>query len=177
MIKESTNSAKSKKRIRGFTFIEILLVVGILGMMTLIFLPDIRKSTEVRKIENEAREILTTMQRAKLQAVRSKLNHRVRFEYKEDVWVYCVEIEQQSGQWNVPPRFNRQTIPSQFTVDVKFPDQTVVFSPLGFIGNFDSQQNWISLQSVKLKRSGQPDQRNISVLAGGSIRYEKSTSE
>lgn len=175
---ESSNCLiKSKGRVRGFTFIEVLLVVGILGMMALIFLPDVRKSTEVRQIENEAREILTTMQRAKFQAVKTKLDHRVRFEYKDNTWFYEIEIEQKSGQWNVPPGFVRKIIPSSFTVDVQFPDQYVVFSPLGIIGNFDNQKNHISLQSTMLKRSGQPDLRLISVLAGGSVRYEKSVSE
>jgi len=177
MAKSSNCLKKSKSRVRGFTFIEVLLVVGILGMMTLIFLPDIRKSTEVRQIENEAREILTTMQRTKFQAVKTKLNHRVRFEYKDNTWFYEVEIEQKNGQWNVPPGYVRKIIPSNFTVDVQFPDQYVVFSPLGVIDNYDIQKNHISLQSTKLKRSGQPDQRVISVLAGGSVRYEKSVSE
>lgn len=177
MARGSKHVKNSKKKARGFTFIEVLVVVGILGMMVLILLPDIRKSTEVRKIENEAREILTTMQRAKFQAVKTKLNHRVRFEYEEEQWSYDIEIEQQNGQWNVPPGFMRKTIPSNFSIDVQFPDQNVLFSPLGIIGNFDSQQNYISLQSTKLKGSGQPDLRVISVLAGGSVRYEKSVSE
>lgn len=177
MARGSKYIKNSKGKSQGFTFIEVIVVIGILGMMTLIFLPDIRKSTEVRKIENEAREILTTMQRAKFQAVKTKLNHRVRFEYKQEQWFYDIEIEQQNGQWNVPPGFIRKIIPTDFTVNVQFPDQTVVFSPLGIIGNFDSQQNYISLQSTKLKRSGQPDLRVISVLAGGSVQYEKTMSE
>ncbi len=177
MAKESKRSQKSKKRIQGFTFIEVILVVGILGLMTLIFLPDIRRSTEIRKLENEAREVLTTMQRAKFQAVKTKLNHRVRFESKDDVWFYDVEIEQSNGQWNVPPGFMRKTITSNFAVDVQLPNDNVVFSPLGIIDNFDNQKNWISLQSAKLKRYGQPDLREIRLLAGGSVRYEKTNSE
>ena len=177
MARGSIHVKNSKRKVQGFTFIEVALVVGILGLMALIFYPDVRRSTEIRKIENEGREILTTMQRAKLQAVKAKLNHRVRFEYRDEQWFYDIEIEQQSGQWNVPPGFIRKTIPTIFTVNVQFPDQTVVFSPLGIIGNFDNQQNSISLQSAKLKRYGQPDLRVISVFAGGSVRYEKSVSE
>jgi len=163
--------------VQGFTFIEVVLVIGILGLMTLIFYPDIRRSTEIRKLENEAREVLTTMQRAKFQAVKTKLNHRVRFEYKDDVWFYDVEIEHQNGQWEVPLGFIRKTVTSNFTVEVEFPNQNVVFSPLGIIDNYDNQKNWISLQSAKLKRHGQPDLREIFVLAGGSIHYKKSVSE
>ncbi len=177
MTKGSLNLKKSKEKVRGFTLIEVLLVVGILGMMVLVFYPDVRKQTEVRRIENEAREILTTLQRAKFQAVKTKLNNRVRFEYSRNTWFYEVEIEQDNGQWNVPPGFVRKTIPSNFTVDVQFPDQNVVFSPLGIIGNFDSQMNYISLQSTKLKSLGQPDLRVIRVVSGGSVRYEKSLSD
>ncbi len=177
MAKESKSSEKSKRKVQGYTFIEVILVVGILGLLMVIFYPDIRRSTEVRKLENEAREVLTTMQTAKFQAVKTKMNHRIRFEYKDDVWFYDVEIEQGNGQWNVPPGFVRKTVTSNFTVDVQFPNQNVVFSPLGVIGNYDNQKNWISLQSAKLKRYGQPDLREIIVLAGGSIRYTKSMSE
>jgi len=174
--KESNKKLRTSKA-RGFTFIEILIVVSILGMMILISYPDIQRTIEVRGIENEAREILTTMQRAKFQAVKTKLNHRIEFEYKHEEWFFYVEREVNPGQWSVPPGFTRNNISSKFVVDVSFPDQTVVFSPLGFIINFDSQQNSISLQSEKLKRYGQPDLRVISVFAGGSIRYVKMESE
>jgi len=171
-----SNKKDRRAKARGFTFIEIMVVVAILGLMAVIFLPDIRRAIEVREIENEAREILTTMQRAKFQAVKTKLNHRIRFEYKHKEWLFYVEREVTPGQWSVPPGFMRNNIPSKFVITVSLPDQMVIFSPLGFITNFNSQQNSISIQSEKLKRYNQPDLRVISVFAGGSIQYNKTES-
>ena len=160
-----------RKRNKGFTFIEIILVVGILGMLSLIFYPDVRRTLEVRLLENEARDILTTMQRAKFQAVKTKLSHRVRFIYENNEWTFQIEREESPGQWSLMPGFIRKMISSKFQVTIDLPSQIVEFSPLGFISNYDNEHNSITLQSTKLKSYSQPDLRVISVYAGGSIRY------
>lgn len=163
-------------REKGFTFFEIVLVVGIVGMLSLILYPDIQRTLEVRHLENEARDILTTMQSAKFQAVKTKLNHRIRFINESDDWFFQVEREETPDQWNLMPGFIRKTISSKFLVTVDFSTQTVEFSPLGFITNFDNEHNSITLQSEKLRSYSQPDLRVISVFAGGSIRYLESES-
>jgi len=48
---------------------------------------------------------------------------------------------------------------------------------MGFITDFDTNLNSITLQSPKLETYNQPDVRSVSVFAGGSIRYEESQSE
>lgn len=170
-------------RKKGYTFIEIMLVIGIIGMLSLIFYPDIRRSMEVRKLESEGRDILTTMQRAKFQAVKTKLNHRVGFKNENGQWFFFIEIEETPNNWSTIPGFIRKPISSEFNVIVNFPnsggvaDKAVVFSPLGFVSNFDTNHNSISLQNFDLYKYGQPDLRVISVYAGGSIRYLESESE
>lgn len=175
-LKDTVMIMLGKSREKGFTLIEIVLVVGILGMLSLIFYPDVRRTLEVRALENEARDILTTMQRAKLQAVKTKLNHRVRFFYEGNEWFFQVEREESPGQWSLMPGFIQKTISSSFQVTVDVPSQIVEFSPLGFVTNFNNEHNSITLQSDKLKAYSQPDLRIISVLAGGSIRYQESES-
>jgi prepilin-type N-terminal cleavage/methylation domain-containing protein len=162
---------------KGFTFIEIVLVIGILGMLSLILYPDIHNAIEIRQLENEARDILTSMQRAKLQAVRTKLNHRVRFFYEEDDWFFQIEREESPDQWNLMPGFIRKVVSPKFVVTIDFPNQIVEFTSLGFITDFDNEHHSITLQSEKLRNYGQPDLREISVFAGGSVRYLESESE
>jgi len=169
-VKTRDNSASARK---GFTFVEILVAIGIIGLMALIFYPNIINTLETRKIEGSAREVLTTLQRAKFQAVRTKLNHRVRF-YEEDengVWFYLIEKEDNPNDWNIMLGFLRKSIPSEFQVNVDFPNETVEFSPLGLVSNYSSAQNSITFQSLKLATYGKPDQRVITVIAGGSIQY------
>ena len=168
---------KWKRDQKGFTFIEVLLVVAILGMLSLMLMPDIQRVTEIRKIENEARGILSTMQRAKFQAVKTKLDHRIRFFSDQNELFFQIEREETADQWNLMPGFIRKMVSPKFMVDVDFPNNIVEFSSLGFIENFDNEHNSITLQSEKLKSCGQPDLRVISVFAGGSIRYIESESE
>ena len=162
------NSASARK---GFTLVEILVAVAIIGIMALIFYPNIMNTLESRKIEGSAREILITLQRAKFQAVKTKLNHRVKFEAVGEGWVYSIEREDNPNEWNIMRGFLRKSIPSEFQVDIDFPNETIEFSPLGFVANYSSTQNTITLQSLKLATYGKPDERVIKALAGGSIQY------
>jgi len=144
--------------------------------------PSIMNTLETRGIENSARNILTTMQMAKFQAVKTKLNHRVGFFDDSGVWCYFIEREDTPGTWSTMPGFIRKEIPEKLIVSLNFPNitgvpsQGVVFSPLGFVTNFDTNQNSVTLQSDKLRRQGQPDLRVVAVFAGGSVHYIKTGS-
>ena len=172
--KTRDNSASAQK---GFTLVEILIAVAIIGLMALIFYPNIMNTLETRKIEGSAREVLTALQRAKFQAVKTKLNHRVRFEASGEGWFYVIEKEDNPTEWNAMRGVLKKSIPSEFQVDVDFPSETVEFSPLGFVANYSSTQNTITLQSLKLATYGKPDERVIKVLAGGSIQYKVAEGE
>jgi prepilin-type N-terminal cleavage/methylation domain-containing protein len=184
MTESSVHSgAKSANfRQKGFTFIEILVVVGVMGVILAAIYPSIQNTLETRGLENSARDILTTMQRAKFQAVKTKINHRVGFLYDDGKWYYFIEREDTPGTWNPMPGFLRKEIPQKFIISVNFPDivgtpdKGVEFSPLGFVTNFSTNQNSISLQSQKLQGYGQPDLRVVSAFAGGSIHYNKTGS-
>jgi len=182
---ESSVILESKKdnfRQKGFTFIEVLVVVGVIAMILAAIYPSIMNTLETRRLENSARDILTTMQRAKFQAVKTKINHRVGFLNDNGLWYYFIEREDTPGTWNPMPGFVRKEIPQKFIIAVNFPDiagvpdKGVAFSPLGFVTNFDTTQNSVSLQSQKLQGYGQPDLRVISAFAGGSIHYIKTGS-
>jgi len=162
------NSASARK---GFTLVEIMVAVAIIGLMAFIFYPNIVNTLESRKIEGSAREVLVTLQRAKFQAVKTKLNHRVKFEAVGAGWVYSIEKEDNPNEWNIMGGFLRKSIPLEFQVNVDFPSDTVEFSPLGLVANYSSTQRSITLESLKLAAYGKPDQRIIKVIAGGSIQY------
>ncbi len=168
--KASTRDKSASAR-TGFTLVEILAAVAIIGIMALIFYPNILNTLETRKIEGSAREVLTTLQRAKFQAVKTKLNHRVKFEAVGEGWIYSIEREDNPNEWNIMRGFIKKSIPREFQVNINFPSETIEFSPLGLVSNYSSTQNTITLQSLKLATYGKPDQRIIKVIAGGSIQY------
>jgi len=163
---------------RGFTLIEILVVLGIIGIFMVVSYPSLLNVMAVRNLDNATRQIQTYLQQTKLKAVDTKIVHRVRF-YQADggYWVYEMERFQIDGTWirvEGPPR---KSIPNEFVVTLDLPvdgsDPIVVFSPVGAVANFTVDQNTIVLQSPKLDRPSQMDERVIGLFMGGSISYAK----
>jgi len=164
-----------KMREKGFTFIEVLVVVAILGILLLTAYPNIKNSLEVRNLENQARSILGSFQQAKFQAVRTKLNHRVRFNNSLGYWTYFVEKEVNYLVWQLVPNTPRKSISQKYVTTVNLPNSVIEFTPLGMASNYNTTQHNITLQSPNLAKQGQPSRRIINVFAGGSIQFVKAT--
>ncbi len=159
---------------RGFTTIEIIVVVAILGILLIASYPAILNTMETRNLENEARKLLTTLQQTKFQAIKQKLRYRLTFDNSQGYWLYYVEREENPGTWVEVARSIRKTIPSKYVVTVNVPNQMVVFTPLGIVENYNPNQRSIAIQSQSLRAKGQPSTRSVIVYAGGSIQYLKS---
>jgi prepilin-type N-terminal cleavage/methylation domain-containing protein len=165
---------------RGFTLIEVLVVVGIMGILMLGSIPSIMNSLATRNLDNSARDIQTTLQQARYKSVDAKINYRVRFSQNVGRWWIYLERETANNVWSSVPGFLVKSIPSQFTVTVSLPgtapNQTVEFSSVGIVEGYDSTKNTVTLQSLTLKNKGQPDLRRLQVYGGGSIRYIRAVS-
>jgi prepilin-type N-terminal cleavage/methylation domain-containing protein len=162
---------------RGFTLIEVLVVVGIMGMLMVISYPSIMNSLETSGLENTARDIQSSMQVAKFQAVKTRINHRIRFYTIAVPWFFAIERQASDGTWATMHGSIPKSISNKFTLTLTLPvTNTVTFSAMGMISDFDSTKNSIVLESAKLTGYHQPDRRSIIVYAGGSLRYLKSTS-
>lgn len=159
---------------RGFTLIETMIAIGIMAVFIVTIYPSIFNTQEERKLENEALDILTTMQWARFQAAKTRLNHRVDFVYDTGSWTFSVEKEESPDEWTDIPGYVKKTISAEFKVNVSLPDHAVIFSPLGMLSNLSTSQSYITLQSPLLKEQDQDDLRTINVFAGGSIEYIRS---
>ncbi|MBN2245192.1 MAG: prepilin-type N-terminal cleavage/methylation domain-containing protein, partial [Candidatus Aminicenantes bacterium] len=138
---------------RGFTLIEVIVVVAIIGIIGVSVIPGILSSLETRGLENSARDIFSTIQNAKFQAVKTKLNHRVRFSNDLGYWEYILEREETPSNWTMVPGYIRKSIPSNFNTTVNLPATSlaVEITPLGIVNNYSSTNNTIVVQSDKLK--------------------------
>jgi prepilin-type N-terminal cleavage/methylation domain-containing protein len=165
---------------KGFTLLETLIVVGLIALLSAAMFPFVQNALEVRSLENQAKNILTTFQRTKFLAVRSKSDHRIKFEQDPETnqWMYFIEREETPGNWVIFHEGERRYISTKFncTIDLPTPDLTVVYSSLGVCANYDILHNEVILQSDRLVRYNQPDQREIHVYFGGSTRYVKTNS-
>ena len=182
------NRPRHRPARRGFTLIEVLVVVGIMGILMAVAYPSILNTMAVRNLENSSRQIQTYLQQTKLQAVDTKINHRVRFYHADGgYWVYEMErmqadltTEPSTVSWVRVPGPPRKTISPRFevtiTLPVAGPDFAIEFSPVGAVANFDVNRNAIVLRNPNLDRPGQMDERVISLFMGGSIHYAKRAS-
>ncbi len=172
----------------GFTLIEIIVVVGIIGIILAASYPSILNILETRALDSAARELLTTLEAARYIAVNDKVNCRVRFFQENNEWRYMVEVEEgevtgtnPTFTWKPVPKFIKKTLPPKFNPQILLSsgDQQIVFSPLGLVANYDFTAPHtfrIILRSSKLKNLAQDDQRILTIYAGGSIGYQKAKS-
>ncbi len=170
-----------RHRSRGFTLLEVLVVLAIIGIFMIVSYPSVLNTMAVRNLENATRRVQTTMQLTKNMAVNTKVVHRVRFYQPEGTyWAYDMERLESDGTWTVLGGARGRTIPRTFAVTITFPaagaDRQAVFSPLGTFPEFAPGQNSITLQSPKLKSLGQDDERELTVFMGGSVYYVKKKS-
>jgi prepilin-type N-terminal cleavage/methylation domain-containing protein len=162
----------------GFTLIEILVVIGIMGIFMIVSYPSILNTMATRNLENTARQVQTYLYQTKLQAVSTRIVHRVRFTRVDaSYWAYEMERLEPNGTWIRALGSPRKTIPNRlnvtFTVPLAGADHVVIFSAVGTVANYSVGQNSITLQNPNLDRPGQMDQRVISLFMGGSIQYSK----
>lgn len=156
----------------GFTLFEMIIAVAIIGIMALAFYPNLLNPTDVRSLDSAAREILSTLQLAKWQAVAAKLNHRVRFFSQSNRWWYVIEVESQTGTWTAKPGRPARSVSTKFALTLTLPSNaSVVFTPTGFVSGFNSSRNLVALSSAKLAALGQPGRRLIRVFASGSFQF------
>jgi Tfp pilus assembly protein FimT len=158
----------------GFTLIEVVLIIGIVGVLMVASYPSIINTLETRTLENAARDVQMSLQQAKMQAVRERINHRIRFDNSQGFWLVWLERETGAGVWSnvtgtVPKRIN-----DQYVVIANVPTRTVEFSPMGVVINYSSTQRTISLQSLKLRDRSAASLRVINIFAGGTFEYVKS---
>ena len=165
---------KKHKTSRGFTFIEVILIVGIVGILMAASYPSILNTLETRALENAARSVQMSLQQAKLQAVRERVNHRIRFDNSQGFWLVRLERETAAGVWSTVPGTVPKQINEQYVVIANVPTRTVEFSPVGVVTNYSSLQRTISLQSLKLRDKSAASLRVINVFAGGTFEYVKS---
>lgn len=160
---------------RGFSLVELIIVVAIIGILGFVSYPGIRATLFARSLDIAASDVVMSFQTAKWQAASSQLNHRVRFDFVESLWMYRIERESTPGNWTAARGGAAKSLSPQFTVTLNLPTSlTVVFLPTGLVSNYESLKNSITISSPKLITLGQAGTRVVRIFAGGSVISEKS---
>jgi prepilin-type N-terminal cleavage/methylation domain-containing protein len=96
---------KMKQGKNGVTLIEVAVVLAIIGIMALFLAPAIGEWLDNYRIRQAGREIVSHLQVAKIRAISSRLEYRVRFDLAQDI--YYLEKndgvwQQEGGEFHVP---------------------------------------------------------------------------
>jgi prepilin-type N-terminal cleavage/methylation domain-containing protein len=154
---------------KGFTLLEVMVVVAIVGIATALSYPNISNTLEERQLELSAREISSTIQTARFLAITAKNRHRVRFWAYGGTYGYTVESETSSG-WASPRGTVARRIPIRFAPVLSLPSSSdIIFDGLGLVDNFDGAKNTITLSSRKLSLLGQLSKRIVRLFATGTV--------
>jgi len=163
---------------KGYTLIQVLVAVAVIGVVSLVVSPNLINSMEVRALENTVRDMMITMERAKFMAIKTKLNHRVLFDNSNGPWTMQIQQETASAVWDEVQGYVTKTIPAKFNLTLNLPsgDLSVVYTPTGIVKNYDLASHSVILQSDRVKHYQLPDQREVVFYFGGSMRFVKSSS-
>lgn len=66
--------SKKQKKSKGFTLIELTIVIGIISILSMIVTPLISKTIPNYRLKGTAKDIFSNMQKAKLEAIRQNAN-------------------------------------------------------------------------------------------------------
>ena len=95
--------ARREKRARGFTLVELLLVLAILVVLTGIAVPRLNKSVRGKQLEEAADEMALVIRLARAESVHRKL--KVRFTFDEEEQAYWLSVQ------NPEHSFREQFVP------------------------------------------------------------------
>jgi prepilin-type N-terminal cleavage/methylation domain-containing protein len=168
---------RATKKRSGLSLLELLVVLGIVGIVAMATYPAIMNALRGRSLEATARQISMDLNEAKVRAVKTRTDMRLLFSQEGgQPWTYVLEQLNADGTWSVPAGYLKKVITPDFEATVNWPDQSVEYSPLGLVQNYTTGQNSITIASPKLRSYGQPDVRDLVVYAGGSVQYIRTSS-
>ena len=140
----------TRRQARGFTLIETIAVVAILGLLIAIVVPGIG-TLSGRRLRTRAQALAETLELARLRTVMTGVPHRVHLDLDAASWRLewlASDAEERGEQAPPPPTLD---LKSSLPLDLSAPKSAAAsFRPLpGLLGNEEVLEDELSFQGVK----------------------------
>jgi type IV fimbrial biogenesis protein FimT len=169
---ELRNKTKSTS---GFTLIEVMVVIAIIGIMSAIAVPSILDKLPDYRLRSVARDIVSCLQEAKMRAVKENATAAIMFDVANNQYTAWVDNGSSGGAGNWWPDtnvgeivFKQITLPAgiRFYQDTTFSANTFGFNSRGIPA---------TTVGTVFVNNNQSNYRKIIVSSAGNIRVQKSS--
>ena len=161
----------------GFTLIEVIIVIGVIGIMSAIAIPNIISWLPDYRLRSAARDIVSCLQEAKLRAVKEDATTGIEFDFTNNTlsaWVDDGGSVPGDLIFNAPPDTDEvyySQINMPLGIDMYQNGSSDINNPFGFNSRGFPATN---IGSIFI-RNNKSNYRRILVNIPGNIRIEKST--
>jgi len=143
----------------GFTLFELLAVIGIVGVLSMIAIPNIISWLPKYRLGSAARMLLSAMQYARLAAVKENVDIFVKFDPPNDIYMLFPDYNGDTNQDGDEPTLKQGDMPGGVSItETNFTGDRFKFNSRGLAsgsgGTISLTNNLNTLTRIRINRTG-----------------------
>ena len=143
----------------GFTLYELLAVIGIVGVLSMIAIPNIISWLPKYRLGSAARMLLSAMQYARLAAVKENVDVFVKFDPPNDIYMLFPDYNSDEIQDSDEPTLKQGNMPGGVSITgTNFDGNSFKFDSRGLAsvtgGTISLKNNLNTLTRIRINRTG-----------------------